>query len=78
MIMKPSQLRDLLAALLEGAAGKPADHWRKAIGEVEELKPIHSYVQGNWRVQPKGTKKDIAAIERAVDVVRAEHPYVLS
>lgn len=76
--MTPSQMRDLLATLLEGAAGKSADHWRKAIGEIEELRPIHSYVRGNWRVQPRGTKKDLDAIQKAVDVVRQEHPYVLS
>lgn len=72
----PDEMRDLLAELLEGAAGKTRAHWVKVIGPVEHLTPIWKYVAGNWRVHPKGTKADVAAIEKAVELVRAAHPYV--
>jgi hypothetical protein len=76
--LTPDQMRDLLATLLEGAAGKSRGHWLKAIGEVEHLTPIHMHISGNWRVHPTGSKADMEAIVRAVDVVRAQHPYVSS
>lgn len=76
-IMTPNQMRDLLADLLQGAAGGERDHWLDAIGPVEQL-PTHLNVRGNWRVHPKGEKSEIEAIERAVEIVRQEHPYVVS
>lgn len=74
-ILTPDQLRDLLATLLEGAAGGTHDDWLRAIGPVEKL-PTHLNLHCNWAVHPKGKKSELAAIARAVEVVRAEHPYV--
>jgi hypothetical protein len=70
----PDELRDLLATLLEGAAGGTHDSWLRAIGPVENL-PTHKNIHCNWRVHPKGTPAQRAAIERAVEIVREEHPY---
>ena len=75
MIPTPTQMQDLLAELLEGAAGNTRDHWREAIGEVEQL-PTHFHVRSNWRVQPRGRMRDVEAVEKAVEIVRQEHPYV--
>ena len=73
--LSPDEMRDLLARLLEGAAGNTRDHWRDAIGEVEQL-PTHFHVRCNWRVHPRGPKRDFDAIQKAVELVRHEHPYV--
>lgn len=69
------ELRDLLATLLEGAAGGKREDWLRAIGAVEKL-PTHLNVRSNWAVHPKGKAAELAAIKRAVELVRAEHPYV--
>lgn len=74
-VLTPDELRDLLATLLEGAAGGTRDEWLLAIGQIEKL-PTHLNLQCNWRVHPKGRKAELAAIEHAVEVVRAEHPFV--
>lgn len=74
-VMTPAEMADLLATLLEGAAGGTHDHWLKALGPVEHL-PIHTNVRCNWRVEPKAGKRDLAAIKCAIEIVRAEHPYV--
>ena len=75
MILSPSQMQDLLAELLEGAAGNTRDHWRRAIGELEQL-PTRFHVRSNWRVRPRGRKRDLEAVEQAVEVARQKHPYV--
>jgi hypothetical protein len=75
MIPTPSQMQDMLAELLEGAAGNSREHWRRAIGEVEQL-PTHFHVRCNWRVHPRGRKRDLDAIQKAVEIVRQEHPYI--
>jgi len=74
-ILTPDQMRDLLSTLLEGAAGGTHDEWRHAVGPVEKL-TTHLNMHCNWTVHPEGNRKQITAIERAVDIVRIEHPYV--
>lgn len=36
-IPKPKELRDMLAQILEGAAGATAADWSRAIGDVHKL-----------------------------------------
>lgn len=73
--LTPTELRDLLATLLSGAAGKDEATWREKVGPVEK-RPILENIASNWRVMPTGTGADVAAIGKAVEVVRAAHPYV--
>jgi 4-aminobutyrate aminotransferase-like enzyme len=75
MTLSPKQMRDLMATLLTGAAGNSHEHWLEAVGPVKKL-PTHSNVRCNWRISPKGSKRDLEAIEKAVEIVREEHPYV--
>jgi hypothetical protein len=75
-VMTPDQMADLLATLLEGAAGGTHEHWLKVLGPVEQL-PTHLNIRCNWRVHPKAGKRDLAAIKEAIEIVRAEHPYVV-
>ena len=70
-------IRALLAHLLAGVTGKPEAHWKRLIGEVTAL-PIVFNPRSNWTINPKGTIKEIEAIEKAVEVVRQAHPYVPS
>lgn len=71
----PAKLRAILAEVLEGATGEDAPTWWLAIGEVEKL-PTWANIHSNWKIDPEGTPDQLAAIEKAVEVVRAAHPYV--
>lgn len=71
----PDELRALLAHLLTVAAGGTAGGWRVAIGEVEKL-PTWANAHANWVIRPAGTAEQLAAIEKAVQIVTAAHPYV--
>jgi hypothetical protein len=74
--MKPTEIRDLIVHLLAGATGRPEKHWRKVVGEVEAL-PLVFNIKGNWRVSPSGSADDVEAVEKAIELVRSEHPYTL-
>ena len=73
----PSDIRDLLAHLLAGAAGNTEAYWKKRLGEVTAL-PIVFHPRSNWQIEPTGKPEELRAIEKAVDLVRAAHPYVPS
>jgi hypothetical protein len=70
-----NELRTLVAHLLAGATGKPEKHWFAVVGEIEAL-PLIQYIGGNWRAAPQGSEEDLAAVEAALSIVRAEYPYV--
>ena len=77
---KPStaaDIRALLARLLAGVAGGSEARWAKLVGEVEAL-PIVFHPRSNWRAQPSGSSEELAAIEKAIAVVREAHPYLPS
>jgi hypothetical protein len=68
-------VRELIATLLAGAAGGSTARWKRLVGDVEQL-PTWRFVRFNWRIEPSGTPAERATIAKAVDVVRAEHPYI--
>jgi hypothetical protein len=72
-----SQLEDLLVEILTGAAGGTAERWRAILGPVT-VYPMASRPASNWSVQAGGTVGEAEAIEMAVGIVRAEHPYASS
>lgn len=74
-VYTPAELRDLLVSLIVGVAGGSETSWREAVGPVEKL-PIALHPRSNWRVKPKGDAAQCGVIRRAVEVVRAAHPYV--
>jgi len=45
------------------------------IGEVEK-RPLIEDISTNWRVSTAATDVELAAINKAVDLVRFEYPYV--
>lgn len=68
------EMRDMLAHIIAGVAGDEEEAWRKRVS-VEKV-PIWKFVRHNWLVHPKGTAKQRELIEKAVEIVRAEHPYI--
>ncbi|WP_293873206.1 hypothetical protein [Sphingomonas sp. UBA978] len=74
-IHTPHELGELLTTLLAGAAGGTKKDWAAKVGVVEKL-PIAMNVKSNWQVTPNGRAADKKAIGQAVDIVRAQHPYV--
>ena len=73
--MSPNEIADLLATVIAGAAGGTKARWRKAIGPLEKL-PTWRYVRFNWRVTPRVKSEERKIIDQAVEIVRAEHPYI--
>lgn len=64
-----------IADNLTGAVGGTHDHWIEQVGRGRKL-PITMNIYSNWRVSPIATGDDLAAIVKAIELVRAEHPYV--
>jgi hypothetical protein len=71
----PAELRDLLAAVIAGTVGGTEAHWRRIIGTVQKL-PLATNARSNWRVSPVASNEELGVIRRAVEIVRAAHPYV--
>ena len=70
------EARDMVAHVLAGVAGGAESTWRKLIGPIARA-PTWQHVRYNWIVQPSGTVDQREWIMKAVEVARAEHPYVL-
>lgn len=70
-------IQSLLAHFLANVAGKTEGHWKELIGPVTAL-PIVFHPRSNWTVAPKAKSAELAAIEKAVEIVRGAHPYVPS
>lgn len=74
-ILSADAAADLLVTVIQGVAGGTKSEWRKVVGEIERH-PAHRFVRFNWSVTPTGTAKQRDVIERAVEIVRAAHPYI--
>lgn len=73
--MTPLDLRDLLVKRLTRAAGGSARRWREAVGAVRTY-PLATHPHCNWSVTASGSAHEIDAVERVLDLVRIEHPFV--
>jgi hypothetical protein len=71
----PDELRETLVQILVGAVGGEEARWREAVGEVEKLSLAFN-IKSNWAIHPTGTAGELAAIDKAAEVVRAAHPCV--
>ena len=71
----PAELANLLIAVIVGTAGGNESRWNEALGPVTKLS-IMTNVRSNWRVSPTGSRSEISIIRRAVEIVRAAHPYI--
>jgi hypothetical protein len=73
--VKASELQDLIVATLVRQQGGTARRWRLAVGPVRVYDPA-THPDINWSVEPHGTGRDNAAIERLLDDVRLTHSIV--
>lgn len=73
--MTAHQLQALLVTRLVRTHGGDSRGWRRAIGEIR-LYDLDTHPHCNWAVNPSGSIRENAAIERLCDSLRAEHPIV--
>jgi hypothetical protein len=72
------ELRQLLATVLTSATGKAETVWVTKLGTVRPVPPTTD-PRSKWKLTGSvASAGDIKAIEKAVAVIRAEHPYVRS
>jgi hypothetical protein len=71
----PIELRAMLVTVIAGASETPTGQWEPLIGPVEVLSLAY-HPRSNWRVEVSGTDDDRRWIDAAIELVRAEHPYV--
>jgi hypothetical protein len=71
--MTATDLQYLLISRLIRQSGGTARRWRIAIGPVR-IRDASTHTHCNWEVQPSGTAREVADIERLLDVVRLDHP----
>jgi hypothetical protein len=73
--MTASQLQDFLVKSLMRSVGGTQRRWRAVIGPVKVRDPA-THAHCNWSVEPSGTSREIAEVERLLDRVRLERPIV--
>lgn len=73
--MRASELRDRLVLRLANHRSGGRARWRRAVGEVI-VYPIETHPHCNWTVRPSGSIVEIDAVERAVDALRDDNPFV--
>jgi len=73
--MTAAELRDLIVRRLVRENGGGTLRWRNVIGELRVYsRATHAHC--NWDARPSGPSGDVALVERAVDTLRAQHPFV--
>ena len=70
-----TELRATLVTVIAGASETSTGRWETLIGSVEVLSLAY-HPRSNWRVEVSGTTDDRRWIDAAIELVRAEHPYV--
>ena len=73
----PTELHATLVTVIAGASETPTARWETLIGAVEVLSLAY-HPRSNWRVEVSGTDDERRWIAAAMELVRAEHPYVTS
>jgi len=73
--LKASELRSDLIKLLAGATATSEAHWSTVI-EAVDVHPMARDPRCNWTVRALGSAEDLQALEHALALAKAEHPYV--
>jgi hypothetical protein len=63
--------------LVAGVTDTSTAKWEKLIGRIEVL-PIVFNPRCNWRVRIERAGADREVVEKAVEILRDAHPYVLA
>jgi len=73
--MTAAELRDLIIRRLVRENGGGTVRWRNVLGELRVYsRDTHAHC--NWDARPSGASRDVALVERAVDQLRLQHPFV--
>ena len=70
-----TELRATLVTVIAGASETSTGRWETMIGSFEVLSLAY-HQRYNWRIEVSGTQDDRRWIDAAIELVRAEHPYV--
>ena len=71
----PTALRQEMVTILAGASGEPKAQWDACLSELVHM-TLSLSPATNWRVALKRrTPADERAVDHAVRLLRAEHPY---
>ena len=73
--MTAPELGDLIVRQLAKDNGGGTIRWRRALGELK-VYSLSTHAHCSWDVRPAGSAYEMALIERAVDAIRLNHPYV--
>ena len=73
--MTAADVQDLLVARLTRSIGGTARRWRIAIGPIR-LHDLATHPHCNWSVQPSGGTREVAEIEKLLDMVRVSYPFI--
>jgi hypothetical protein len=73
--MTRSDIERLLVTTLTRVNGGSQQKWRRAAGTVQVYAQA-THPHCNWDVRASGTIGEIAAVEKAVDDLRARHPII--
>ena len=73
--MKATDLRDLIIRQVARNNGGGTVRWRKTLGDLR-VYPRTTHAHCNWDARPTGPPQDVAAIEKVVDEIRLQHPFV--
>jgi hypothetical protein len=73
--LSPTELRALLVTIIAGATDGDEARWEKLVGPVDRLNIVFN-IHSNWSVKVAGTKEECRVINRAIEIVRGEEPYV--
>jgi len=71
----PTELRATLVTVIAGASETGTSRWETLLGPVQVLS-LALHPRSNWRIEVSGTDDDRRWIDAAIELVRAEHPYV--
>ena len=68
-----TELQSLLVAMLAGELGGSDARWHDLVRVA--VRPIPARPSSNWSVNPRGSRNEVVAIDRAVERVRQQHPF---
>lgn len=72
-----SELQDMLVSRLVKSKGGTQRRWRAVVGPVK-LYDRATHPHCNWSIAPSGTAREVTEVERMLDMVRLEHPFVVA
>ena len=73
--MTAGELQDVLITALAKDTGRSRRYWRLVVGPVQ-VHPRATHGHCNWSIAPSGDGYDNDRVERMIDDLRLDHPFV--